>query len=235
MFVLSVLVYTYLYVSLYHTSQNPQEVESLNNDIIRSNPRLDHLTHEPLHAPLSPKHTDAADHHPAQDTGVLCPHPHAPAEEPAPAPPVQEAPVESLRFSGEALIREAVAAAMKQDAHAEAEHPALVDRLAERKIEATAVQSVMNQLEQTETNRPFANANYNGRAEPVMGRDEFVVRRPIDATGEWAARTNQYGERMTNALKGAGRTQSLAHILKRMLYNDFICSKHTRALTSENF
>jgi hypothetical protein len=148
---------------------------------------------------------------------------------------VQEAPVESLRFSGEALIREAVAAAMKQDAHAEAEHPALVDRLAERKIEATAVQSVMNQLEKTETNRPFASANYNGRAEPVMGRDEFVVRRPIDATGEWVARTNQYGERMTNALKGAGRTQSLAQILKRMLYNDFIYSNHIRALTFENF
>jgi hypothetical protein len=148
---------------------------------------------------------------------------------------VQEAPVESLRFSGEALIREAVAAAMKQDAHAEAEHPALVDRLAERKIEATAVQSVMNQLEKTETNRPFASANYNGRAEPVMGRDEFVVRRPMDAAGEWVARTNQYGERITNALLDAGRTQSLAHILKRMLYKFFKYDKYTRALTSENF
>ena len=33
----------------------------------------------------------------------------------------------------------------------------------------------MNQLEQTENNRPFAKANLDGRAEPVMGRDEFVV------------------------------------------------------------
>ena len=44
-----------------------------------------------------------------------------------------------VRNSGEALIREAVAAAMKQDARAESGHPALVDRLAERKIEMTGI------------------------------------------------------------------------------------------------
>ena len=44
-----------------------------------------------------------------------------------------------MRNSGEALIREAVAAAMKQDARAESAHPALVDRLAERKIEMTGI------------------------------------------------------------------------------------------------
>jgi len=60
-----------------------------------------------------------------------------------------------LQSSGEALIREAVAAAMKQDARAESSHPALVDRLAERKIEMTAVRSVMQQLQRTESNRPF--------------------------------------------------------------------------------
>jgi hypothetical protein len=55
----------------------------------------------------------------------------------------------------QALIREAVAAAMKQDARAESSHPALVDRLAERRIEAMAVRSVMNQLQRTESNRHF--------------------------------------------------------------------------------
>ena len=94
-------------------------------------------------------YTDAQDHGPHQDFGILCPH----ARQQKPAPEPREPQLHD--DSGEVLIREAVAAAMKQDAIAESAHPALVDRLAERKIEAMAVHSVMNQLQHTESNRRF--------------------------------------------------------------------------------
>ena len=52
---------------------------------------------------------DAEDHDPHGDTGILCPPEHAFQESRESQPRAQ-----NLHFSGEALIREAVAAAMKQ-------------------------------------------------------------------------------------------------------------------------
>ncbi len=87
-----------------------------------------------------------------------------------------------LQSSGEALIREAVAAAMKQDARAESSHPALVDRLAERKIEMTAVRSVMQQLQRTESNRPFLTGASGDAGEAVglksVGRTQQLASLP---------------------------------------------------------
>jgi len=38
----------------------------------------------------------------------------------------------------------------------------------------------MNQLEQTERNRPFAEANIDGEARPVEGRYSFLAQRPSE-------------------------------------------------------
>jgi len=151
---------------------------------------------------------DAEDHHPGEDIGVLCPHgPAAAAVEEEPEREQEPEPEKkSLHYSGEALIREAVAAAMKQDARAESSHPALVDRLAERKIEMTAVRSVMHQLEQTERNRPFAEANMDGVARPLQGRYSFLAQRPTEA-GRYSGGNYYYH---TNALASAGHLQDLA-------------------------
>ena len=72
---------------------------------------------------MCPNTPDAEDHDPHHDRGILCPHDHAQER-------IEPAETDMLQSSGEALIREAVAAAMKQDARAESSHPALVDRLA---------------------------------------------------------------------------------------------------------
>jgi hypothetical protein len=72
---------------------------------------------------VCPNTPDAEDHDPHHDKGILCPPAHAQER-------VEPAATDMLQSSGEALIREAVAAAMKQDARAESSHPALVDRLA---------------------------------------------------------------------------------------------------------
>ena len=94
------------------------------------------------------------------------------------------------------LIREAVAAAMQQDARAESSHPALVDRLAERKIEMTAVQSVMNQLQRTESDRPFAEAN-------LHSSDVYAERG--GRVAHWREPTKEY-----TGLKSLGTLQDLA-------------------------
>ncbi len=94
------------------------------------------------------------------------------------------------------LIREAVAAAMQQDARAESSHPALVDRLAERKIEMTAVQSVMNQLQRTESDRPFAEAN-------LHSSDVYAER--SGRVAHWREPTKEY-----TGLKSLGTLQDLA-------------------------